>query len=70
MQVSVTADEVGDVRDKLRLWAGNIGAKNAPESNFSLESRLAAATELLEQVAELLGDLDTALEDRTWLVPC
>ncbi|OIW28721.1 hypothetical protein CONLIGDRAFT_564100, partial [Coniochaeta ligniaria NRRL 30616] len=52
-----------DVRDKFQLWAGNMGARHAPESSFSLESRLAAANELLEQVADLLADLVDALYD-------
>jgi len=59
----VGADEVNDVRDRFRLWAGNIGARNAPESKFSLETRLASARELLEQVIDLLSDLTDALED-------
>ncbi|KAK3681014.1 hypothetical protein B0T22DRAFT_358411, partial [Podospora appendiculata] len=57
----VSADAVRDVRDKFWLWAGNIGARNAPESAFSLESRLGAAVELLEQVADLINDLIDAL---------
>jgi hypothetical protein len=63
-QMGVALEEVGDVSDRFLLWAGNIGARNAPESKFSLESRLAAAGELLDQVLDLLGDLDDALEDR------
>ncbi|KAK3367736.1 hypothetical protein B0H63DRAFT_85606 [Podospora didyma] len=60
---TISVDEIGDVRDRFRLWAGNIGARNPPESKFSLESRLASANELLEQVADLLGDLADALDD-------
>jgi hypothetical protein len=60
---SITEEEVADVRDKFRLWAGNIGAKNPPESKFSLESRLVTAGELLEQVRDRISDLEDALED-------
>ncbi|KAK0616329.1 hypothetical protein B0T14DRAFT_567936 [Immersiella caudata] len=65
---TITADQVGDVRDRFLLWAGNIGARNPPESKFSLEARLAAASELLEQVLDLLEDLDDALEDLSEIV--
>ncbi|KXX82782.1 hypothetical protein MMYC01_200765 [Madurella mycetomatis] len=63
LTTTVSADAVGDVRDKFRLWAGNIGARNDPASPFSLESRLVAASELLDQVADLLSDLADALDD-------
>ncbi|KAK3303684.1 uncharacterized protein B0T15DRAFT_421124 [Chaetomium strumarium] len=56
-------ETVTDVLDRFRLWAGNIGARNAPDSPFSLESRLAAASEVLEQVEDLLNDLMDALSD-------
>ncbi|KAK0644432.1 hypothetical protein B0T16DRAFT_196787 [Cercophora newfieldiana] len=66
--VAVAEAPVADVRDKFRLWAGNIGARNPPESSFSLESRLATADELLEQVENLIADLEDALEDLAEIV--
>ncbi|KAK4452751.1 hypothetical protein QBC34DRAFT_29307 [Podospora aff. communis PSN243] len=63
LQIGLVPEEVGDVYDRFLLWAGNIGARNTPESKFSLESRLAAAGELLDQVLDLLNDLNDALED-------
>src|SRR6266566_131123 len=49
-QKTVSAEAVSDVQDRFKLWAGNIGARHRPESALSLESRLAAAEEILEQV--------------------
>jgi hypothetical protein len=63
LQTTLPVDEVKDIRNKFQLWAGNNGARNAPETSFSLESRLAAAGELLEQVTNLLTDIAEALDD-------
>lgn len=60
---NLSIDVLQDVHDRFRLWAGNIGARKTPNSRASLESRLAAAPDLLEQVSELLTDLAEALDD-------
>ncbi|RYP03946.1 hypothetical protein DL764_004780 [Monosporascus ibericus] len=59
----VTTDAVTDALDRFKLWAGNIGAVHTADSKLSLEFRLAAAPELLEQVSDLLDDLIEALDD-------
>ncbi|RYP44264.1 hypothetical protein DL768_009268 [Monosporascus sp. mg162] len=59
----VTTDAVTDALERFKLWAGNIGAVHPADSKLSLEFRLAAAPELLEQVSDLLDDLIEALDD-------
>ncbi|RYP70251.1 hypothetical protein DL771_005554 [Monosporascus sp. 5C6A] len=49
---AVMADAVTDVLERFKLWAGNIGAVHTADSKLSLEFRLAAAPELLEQIPE------------------
>lgn len=52
-----------DVWDRFKLWVGNIGANHQPASSLSLESRLAGAAELLQEVLDLLADLTDALTE-------
>ncbi|KAK7918485.1 hypothetical protein PG985_010359 [Apiospora marii] len=59
----VTSGDVTDVWDKFKLWAGNIGARQVPNSASSLESRLKGARRVLEQVLRLLNDIREALDD-------
>lgn len=61
--LGISSDSVIDTQDRFKLWVGNIGAAHNPESKLSLESRLADAPELLEEVAELLDEHIEALED-------
>ncbi|KAK8022470.1 hypothetical protein PG993_013237 [Apiospora rasikravindrae] len=60
---NVSSGDVTDVWDKFKLWAGNIGARQTPNSAASLESRLKGAKRVLEQVVRLLNDIQEALDD-------
>ncbi|KAK7937677.1 uncharacterized protein PG986_014545 [Apiospora aurea] len=60
---NIASVDVTDVCDKFKLWAGNIGARQTPNSAASLESRLKGAKRVLEQVVRLLSDIQEALDD-------
>ncbi|KAK8091823.1 hypothetical protein PG997_002184 [Apiospora hydei] len=60
---NISSGDVTDVWDKFKLWAGNIGARQTPNSAASLESRLKGAKRVLEQVVRLLNDIQEALDD-------
>ncbi|KAK8076171.1 hypothetical protein PG994_003443 [Apiospora phragmitis] len=60
---NISSEDVVDVWDKFKLWAGNIGARQSPNSAASLESRLKGARRVLEQVVRLLNDIQEALDD-------
>uniref|UniRef100_L7IY26 C2H2-type domain-containing protein n=1 Tax=Pyricularia oryzae (strain P131) TaxID=1143193 RepID=L7IY26_PYRO1 len=57
------AIDVNDALERFTLWAGNTGALLSPTSRLSLDSRLAAAPETLDQVCEVLNDLADAIAD-------
>jgi hypothetical protein len=50
--------QVNDELERFRLWMGNIGALNQPESSMSLESRLHKTKDVLDYVLRLLNDLN------------
>ncbi|KAK8123785.1 hypothetical protein PG999_003703 [Apiospora kogelbergensis] len=60
---TVSSEDVADAWDKFKLWAGNIGARQTPDSPASLESRLQGARRVLEQVVNLLGAIQEACDD-------
>lgn len=57
-------DKTRDELERFSLWAGNIGALNAPTSPLSLESRLRDVQDILDHIVELLDDLHEAASDR------
>lgn len=61
--LGISSNVVIDTQDRFKLWVGNIGAAHERESKLSLESRLAEAPELLEEVSELLDELIETLQD-------
>ena len=60
---TVSSDDVTDAWDKFKLWAGNIGARQTPDSAASLESRLKGARRVLEQVINSLDAIQEASDD-------
>lgn len=52
-----------DSLERFQLWAGNIGAAVDPRKKISLEARLKDASEVKEQIYDLLCDLNEALDD-------
>lgn len=60
---TVSPEDVIDTWDKFKLWAGNIGARQTPDSAASLESRLKGARRVLGQVIDLLDTIQEALDD-------
>ena len=51
-------EQVNDELERFRLWMGNIGALNQPDSSMSLESRLHKTKDVLDYVLQLLNDLN------------
>jgi len=44
-------------RDRLKIWAGNIGAEQVAQIQTSLQHRIRDAPEMFAQIMDLLGDL-------------
>ncbi|KAH7086082.1 hypothetical protein BKA63DRAFT_368255, partial [Paraphoma chrysanthemicola] len=57
----ISTGQVSEEVGRLALWAGNIGALQAPRSPLSLESRLRHEEDILSHVLELLEDLSEAV---------
>lgn len=62
----INLEQAKDNLERLSLWMGNIGARHAPKSPLSLESRLRNDGELLGYIHELLGDLAEVAGERTY----
>ena len=59
----ISASAINDELERFQIWAGNIGASQESRTTTSLEARLRDASEITEQISQLLEDLREALED-------
>jgi hypothetical protein len=59
----VSAEAVTDALERFTLWAGNLGAMKVPAAKLSLDSRLASAPEIKDQICQQLQELAEALEE-------
>ena len=56
-------DHALDQFDRLKLWAGNLGVRNAATSPISLDWRLGNAPDIKEAVTKLLRELMEAIKN-------
>ncbi|TVY27474.1 Exocyst complex component [Lachnellula hyalina] len=57
------AAEAVDCLGRFKIWAGNIGALQRPESQSSLDYRLRDASKIAAQIVDLLDELAESIED-------
>ncbi|KPM38171.1 hypothetical protein AK830_g8420 [Neonectria ditissima] len=62
-QLTIQPSSIEDLLDKFTLWAGSLGALQAPSKKLSLDYRLQAAPDIREQICEYLENLQEAIQD-------
>lgn len=65
-EVTIYPSTIEDLLERFVLWAGSLGALQAPAKKLSLDYRLEDAPDVRDQICEYLENLQEATEDREW----
>lgn len=63
-QLTIQPSDIQDLLDKFTLWAGSLGALQAPSKRISLDHRLREAPDIGDQLCQYLSNLQEAIQDR------
>lgn len=67
-EIAIQSSTIEDLLERFVLWAGSLGALQAPAKKLSLDYRLEDAPDVRDQICEYLENLQEATEDREWCV--